>query len=80
MTAMMLLIANSMHKPQHDKLFSDTQLIKHSLQTLDQMVEETQSVGLRSLRETCVELNKDALRRRGETTSWPTTPTPLCWS
>ncbi|RMZ83010.1 hypothetical protein DV737_g1768, partial [Chaetothyriales sp. CBS 132003] len=47
MTAMMLLTANSMLKPQHDKFALDKQLVDAGMRLLDRMVEETGSEPLR---------------------------------
>ncbi len=57
-----------MDRSQHDKLSYDSQLIEAGLRTLDKLVEETQSDLVRSLRDTCTELNQDAQRRRVEVT------------
>lgn len=65
MTAMMLLTANNMHKPQYAKLSFDNQLVDAGLQSLDKMVEETQSEALRSFHERCAELHQHAQQRRG---------------
>lgn len=64
MTAMMLLTANSMHKPQHDKLSIDKQLVDDGLQVIDRIVEETENEALRSFQGTCAELLQHALQRR----------------
>lgn len=58
MTAMMLLVANSMHKPRHGKLFMDNDLVENGLQTVDKMVKETKSELLRSFQVTCTELHQ----------------------
>lgn len=43
MTAMVLLTANSMHKPNHDDLFLDSHIVKTGLQTIGIMVKETEN-------------------------------------
>ncbi|KIX06946.1 uncharacterized protein Z518_04922 [Rhinocladiella mackenziei CBS 650.93] len=69
MTAMILLTANSMHRPRHEKISFDSQLVASGLQTIDTMVEEMESEALRSFRGTCAELNQEVQRRsRGEAT------------
>ena len=64
MTAMMLLTANNMQKPQHEKFPWDEQLVDAGLQFLDKMVEETKSEALRSFQDTCAELHQHAQCRR----------------
>ncbi|EHK44580.1 hypothetical protein TRIATDRAFT_224048 [Trichoderma atroviride IMI 206040] len=63
MTAMVILTANSMHKPQHNNLALDSQLIEVGLQTVDQMVQETGNEMLKSFRATCAELHQHTQRR-----------------
>jgi hypothetical protein len=58
MTAMMLLVANSMHKPRHDNLFLDNHLVENGLQIVNKMVKETDSELLRSFQITCSELHQ----------------------
>jgi hypothetical protein len=69
MSAMMLLTANSMQNPQHDKLSLDNRLVEAGLQTIDKIVEETQSNVVRSFRDTFTKLDQDARRRRIEATA-----------
>jgi hypothetical protein len=66
MTAMMLLTANSMHKPQHDNSSLDKQLVDAGLQSLDRIVEETKSEVMQSFQETCTELHRRAQQMRGQ--------------
>lgn len=66
MTAMVLLTANSMHRPQHNKLALDSQLIEVGLQTLEKMVQETGSEMLKSFQATCAELYQHTQRRCDE--------------
>jgi hypothetical protein len=56
MTAMVLLVANSMHKPRHSNVFLDNHLVEGGLQTVGRMVKETESELLRSYHTTCTEL------------------------
>lgn len=66
MTAMVLLTVNSMHRPQHNKLALDSQLIEVGLQTLETMVQETGSEMLKSFQATCAELHQHTKRRCNE--------------
>jgi hypothetical protein len=66
MTAMLLLTFNSMQNPQHDQVSLDSHLVDTGLQMLDQVAEETQSEVVRSFRETCTHLHRDAQQRRAE--------------
>ncbi|KAJ4292762.1 hypothetical protein N0V90_009425 [Kalmusia sp. IMI 367209] len=68
MTAMMLLTFNGMQRPQHDKLFSDNQLVDNGLRMLDQVLEETHSEVVRSFRDACAKLHWDSRGRRAEAT------------
>lgn len=63
MTAMVILTANGMHKPQHNNLVSDIRLIEAGLQTVDKMVQETGSEMLKSFQATCAELHQHTQRR-----------------
>ena len=58
MTAMVVLTANSMHKPQHDDLVSDKELVSDGLQFLDKMVEDNKCEVLRTFHQTCTELHQ----------------------
>jgi hypothetical protein len=64
MTAMMLLTANIMHRPQHENSAFDSQLVNTGVRTLDKMVEETGSEALQQFRDTCTELDQAAQLRR----------------
>lgn len=66
MTAMVLLIANSMHRPKHSDLSLDSHLVEIGLQTVDSMVKETGSDMLRSFQATCTELHQRMQQRCAE--------------
>ncbi|KAF2735183.1 hypothetical protein EJ04DRAFT_491964 [Polyplosphaeria fusca] len=66
MTAMVLLTANSMHKPRHGDLFLDSHLVDIGLQTIDKMVKETESETLQSFQATCTELHQRTQQRCAE--------------
>jgi len=66
MTAMLLLTFNNMHRPQHDQLSLDNELVDTGLQMLGQVAEDTQSEIVRSFRKTCTGLHRDAQQRRAE--------------
>lgn len=68
MTAMLLLTANILHRPQHGYTVLDTQLVDAGMRTLDKMVEETGSEALKQFRDTCIELNQEAQLRRDAAT------------
>ena len=57
--AMLLLIFNSMQRPQQDQLSLDNQLVDRGLEVLDQIAEETQSEIVRVYNQGC---QTDALR------------------
>ena len=58
MTAMVLLTANSMHRPKHSDLSLDSHLVEIGLQTIDKMVKETENETLQSFQATCTELHQ----------------------
>jgi hypothetical protein len=66
MSAMILLTANAMQNPQGDSSSLDKQLVDVGLQTLDKMIEETNSEFLRSFQTTCAELHQHSQRMRGQ--------------
>jgi hypothetical protein len=66
MTAMVLLTANSMHRPKHGDLFLDSHLVEIGLQTIDKMVKETENEWLQSFQATCTELHQHAQQRCAE--------------
>jgi len=68
MTAMMLLTFNGLQRPQHDKLFSDNQLVDTGLRILEQVLVETKSEVVRSFRDICTELHQDCQRKHAEAT------------
>jgi hypothetical protein len=68
MTAMLLLMVNSMQGSQHDKLSLDNELINAGLQSLDKVLEETQSEVVRTFRDAFTKLNGAAQRRHAEAT------------
>jgi hypothetical protein len=57
-TAMVLLAANSMHRPKHGNLALDSHLVEIGLQTIDKMVKETRNKMLQSFQDTCTELHQ----------------------
>ncbi|KFY17596.1 hypothetical protein V492_00538 [Pseudogymnoascus sp. VKM F-4246] len=66
MTAMVLLTANSLHKPNHNELFLDSHLVEAGLQTIGIMVKETENEKLQSFQATCIELHQRAQQRCAE--------------
>ncbi len=66
MTAMVLLIANSMHRPNHGDLSLDSQLVEIGLQTVDKMAKETESEMLQTFQATCTELHQRTQQRCAE--------------
>lgn len=66
MTAMLLLTANSMHRPIHDDLFFDSHLVETGLQTIKDMMEETESETLQSFQATCSELHQRTQQKCAE--------------
>ena len=65
-TAMVLLTANSMHRPTHGDLSLDSHLVETGLQTIDKMVKETKNKMLQSFQATCTELHQRMQQRRAE--------------
>lgn len=53
MTAIMLLAANNMHKPQHVMGPIDSRLVRDGLHLVSEIYEKTQHVGLQSFLSTC---------------------------
>jgi hypothetical protein len=66
MTAMVLLTANSMHRPKHGDLLLDSHLVEIGLQTIDKMVKETENEMLQSFQATCTELHQRTQQRCAE--------------
>ena len=66
MTAMVLLTANSMHRPKHGDLSLDSHLVEIGLQKIDKMVKETESEKLRSFQATCTEMHQRTQQRCAE--------------
>ncbi|KAF1849108.1 uncharacterized protein K460DRAFT_278392 [Cucurbitaria berberidis CBS 394.84] len=66
MTAMVLLIANSMHRPKHSDSSLDRQLVDFGLQTVDRMVKETENETIRSCQATFAELHQLMQKRCAE--------------
>lgn len=58
MTAMVLLTANSMHRPRHSDLSLDSHLVEVGLQRIDRMVKKTNNTMLQSFQATCLELHQ----------------------
>lgn len=54
-TAIMLLIANNIHKPQQSMSSVDSRLVSDGLYLVSKMSEKTQHVGLQSFLSTCSE-------------------------
>ena len=63
MTAMVLLTANSMRRPRHEKMAFDSQLVSSGLEMVQTMAAQTGNDGLQSFRDTCGELHQEAQRR-----------------
>ena len=59
-TAVMLLIANSMHTPRHEHELTDRKLVDTGLRTLSAMVQESDSGTLRHFQDACIELDRGA--------------------
>ncbi|OAL50018.1 hypothetical protein IQ07DRAFT_567597 [Pyrenochaeta sp. DS3sAY3a] len=66
MTAMLLLTANSLHRPEYRGLALDIHLVEIGLQTVDRFVKETGDGRLLSFQATCTELHQRAQQRRAE--------------
>ena len=67
MTAMVLLTANSMHRPRHGDLSLDRYLVESGLRTVDRLVKEIGNNGtLQSFRMTCTELHQRTQERCAE--------------
>lgn len=69
MTAMMLLIANTMHRPDHGYYSLDSQLIDVGMKTVDRMADGRRNDVLEVFRVTFVELRRDAWRRHKAATT-----------
>jgi glycerate-2-kinase len=63
---MVLLAANSMHRPKHDNLSLDSHLVEIGLQTIDKMVKATKNKMLQSFQDTCTELHQRMQQRCAE--------------
>ncbi|KAF2435307.1 hypothetical protein EJ08DRAFT_580643 [Tothia fuscella] len=66
MTSMVLLTANSMHKPIHSDLSLDKYLVEVGLRTVDKIAKDTGSEMLQSFQETCTELHERTQQKRAE--------------
>jgi hypothetical protein len=66
MTAVVLLIANSMHRPNHRELFLDTHLVENSLRAFNKVLKDTENEVLHSFLATCTELHQRTQRRCAE--------------
>lgn len=64
MTSLVLLMANSMHKPKYDDLSLDLYLVETGLQTMDQLVKGTENEMLQCFQVTLNELHQLTQRRR----------------
>lgn len=69
MTAIMLLIANAMHRPDHGYCSIDSQLIDVGMKTADKMADGSRNGSLEAVRVTFVELRRDARRRHRAATT-----------
>jgi hypothetical protein len=58
MTAMVLLTANSMHRPKHSDSSLDSHLVEIGLQTVDTIMGDTKNETLQSFQATCSELHQ----------------------
>jgi hypothetical protein len=66
MTAMVLLTANSMHRPNHGALSLDIHLVESGLRTIDKMAKEAENETLKSFQTTCTELHQRTQQRCAE--------------
>lgn len=65
-TAMVLLTANSLYNPRHDMIKLDMELIDSALIWLTEAMHENQSVEVRTLWETCVEIVRTVKQKLAE--------------
>ncbi|KAH7120847.1 fungal-specific transcription factor domain-containing protein [Dendryphion nanum] len=66
MTAMVLLTANSMHRPKHGDLSLDNHLVEIGLRTINTMAKDTENEILQSFQATCTELHQRTQQRCAE--------------
>jgi hypothetical protein len=66
MSAMVILTANNMHKVKHDNLSLDSSLVEIGLQTINQVLVETENEKLQSFMTTCTELHQRTQQRCAE--------------
>lgn len=64
MTAMMLLITNTLHRPDNDFYPFDSQLVDVGMKSVDSMLDESGHEAFKHFRATFAELRQDAWRRR----------------
>ena len=70
MTAMLLLIANTMHNPRHELAADDDPLVQAALVQLDRIVDETKVDRLRSFHDICLDLHQHAQQKRRDLMTW----------
>lgn len=63
MTAIMLLTANTMHRPDHGYYSSDSHIIDVGMKTVDLIADGSGNDTIKAFRATLVELRHDAWRR-----------------
>lgn len=63
MTSVVLLIANSMHRPKHGDLSLDSHLVENGLQSMSEMIKETENEALQSFLATCTEMHQSMQQR-----------------
>lgn len=63
MTAMVLLTANSIHRPRHGDFSLDSYLVEIGLQIIDKLAKETENEMLQSFQATCTELHQRTQQR-----------------
>lgn len=57
MTAMMLLVANNLHRPKHSNTSLDNHLVQVGLARVDEILREVEDPGIQSFRTSCTELH-----------------------
>jgi len=66
MTSLVLLMANSMHKPKHGDFSLDIYLVETGLQTIGQLVKGTEYEMLQSFQVTLIELHRLTQQRQAK--------------
>lgn len=66
MSAMVLLTANSMDKPNHGDLSLDSHLVETGLRTISTMAKETENKKIQSFQATFIELHQRTQERCAE--------------